>query len=80
MAVNRAAIMRRWADATRHMQWDDADKLWQELMAEWLRPPVGNQQYWNRLLDRRMAALDRTEQRRAIDDTEWDIRREDVTR
>jgi len=80
MAVNRREIMSRWADATRHMQWDDADRLWQELTTEWLRPPVLNQRYWNDLVRRRMAALERREQRLAIDDAEWDIRREDVTR
>jgi hypothetical protein len=80
MAVNRRAIMSRWADATRHMQWDDADNLWRELMTERLKPPATNQRYWNDLVRRRMAALERKEQRLAIDDAEWDIRREDVTR
>ena len=79
MAVNRA-LMRRWANATRHLRWDEAEQLWRELMAEWLRPPVTDQGYWNNLLDRRMAVLERREQRAAIDDAEWDIRREDVTR
>ena len=76
MAVNRA-VMSRWADATRHQRWDEARELWAQLMADWLKPPATNQRYWNRLIDRRMAALERTEQRRAIDDAEWDIRHED---
>ena len=80
MAVNRAAIMRRWADATRHMRWHAANQLWLELMTEWLKPLPPDQRYWNDLVRRRMAALERREQRLAIDDAEWDIRREDVTR
>ena len=80
MAVNRATIMRRWADATRHMRWAEANELWRELMTEWLKPTAVNQRYWNELVRRRMAALERREQRLAIDDAEWDIRREDVTR
>ena len=55
--------MQRWADATRHLRWDEADELWRELMEEWLKPPVVDQRYWNDLLDRRMAALERKEQR-----------------
>ena len=62
MAVNRA-VMPRWADATRHLRWDEAEQLWRELMAEWLKPPVTEQSYWNKLLDRRMAVLERREQR-----------------
>jgi hypothetical protein len=39
------------------------------MMTEWLTPkPID----WNKLLDRRMAALERQEQRRSIDDDEWD--------
>jgi hypothetical protein len=79
MAVNRA-VMSQWASATRRQKWDEANRLWPMLMEQWLSPPVVDQQYWNRLLDRRMAVLDRQEQRLAIDDAEWDIRREDVTR
>ena len=79
MAVNRA-VMARWADATRNQRWDEADELWAQLIVDWLKPPVVNQRYWNNLLDRRMAVLERREQRVAIDDAEWDIRREDVTR
>jgi hypothetical protein len=79
MAVNRA-VMARWADATRHMRHDEAAALWRQLMADWLKPPVVDQRYWNRLLDRRMAVLERRERRTAIDDAEWDIRREDWTR
>ena len=80
MAVNRAAVMRRWAEATRHMRWHEANQLWLELMTEWLKPLPPDQRYWNDLVRRRMAALERREQRLAIDDAEWDIRREDVTR
>jgi len=79
MAVNRA-LMSQWASATRRQQWGEADELWAQIIEQWLKPPMINQNYWNRLLARRMAALERTEQRRAIDDAEWDIRREDVTR
>jgi hypothetical protein len=73
-------IMRRWADATRHQRWDEANQLWAQLMADWPKQPPLNQRYWNQLLDRRMASLERKEQRVAIDDAEWDIRREDITR
>jgi len=79
MAVNRT-VMAQWASATRRQQWAEADELWAQLIEQWLKPPVIDQRYWNRLLDRRMAALERREQRLAIDDAEWDIRREDVTR
>jgi len=79
MAVDRA-VMARWADATRHQRWEEANELWWLMMEDWLKPPATNQRYWNRLLDRRMAVLERKEQRLAIDDAEWDIRREDVTR
>ena len=80
MAVNRATIMRRWADATRHMRWDEANQLWQELMLEWLKPTAVNQRYWNNLLDRRMAALERREQRSMIDDDQWDHTHQDMNR
>jgi len=79
MAVNRT-VMAQWASATRRQQWAEADELWAQLIEQWLKPPVIDQRYWNRLLDRRMRALERKEQRLAIDDAEWDIRREDVTR
>ena len=78
-------LMEQWADATRHQQWDKANRLWPlptgtVAPVTWLSPPVVNQRYWNDLVRRRMAALERREQRLAIDDAEWDIRREDVTR
>jgi hypothetical protein len=73
-------FMRRWADATRHYRWDEAEQLWRELMAEWLRPPIMDQRYWNDLLDRRMAVLERRDQRSTISDNEWDNRHEDVNR
>jgi hypothetical protein len=79
MAVNRA-VMARWADATRNQRWGEADELWAQLIVDWLKPPVANQRYWNDLLDRRMAALERKEERRAIDDAEWDSRHEDLGR
>jgi len=72
--------MHRWADATRHLRWDEAEQLWRELMAEWLRPPVADQGYWNRLLARRMAALERKEQRKGIDDDQWDHTHQDMNR
>ena len=65
-------LMRRWADATRHLRWDEAEQLWRELMAEWLKPPVADQGYWNDLLDRRMAVLERKERRSTVSDNEWD--------
>lgn len=71
-AARVAELRRRWATATRHMRWDEANLLWQELMLEWLKPTAVNQRYWNRLVDRRMAVLERREQRSAIDDTEFD--------
>jgi len=71
MTVDRR-IMRRWADATRHLRWDEAEQLWRELMAEWLRPPVTDQGYWNDLLARRMAVLERKEQRSTVSDNEFD--------
>jgi len=49
-------------------------------MAEWLRPPVADQGYWNRLLARRMAALERKEQRKGIDDDQWDHTHQDMNR
>jgi len=72
--------MHRWADATRHLRWDEAEQLWRELMAEWLRPPVTEQSYWNKLLDRRMAVLERKEERSAISDVEWDNTHQDMGR
>jgi hypothetical protein len=78
--VKQQALMRRWAEATRHLRWDEAEQLWRELMAEWLRPPVTDQGYWNRLLTRRMNAMERKEHRSAIDDAEWDSRHEDMGR
>ena len=47
-AARVAELRRRWADATRHLRWDEADELWQELMPEWLKPTAVNQRYWNR--------------------------------
>jgi phenylalanine-4-hydroxylase len=73
-------IMSRWADAMNRHRHEEANALWAQLMADWLKPPATDQRYWNRLLDRRMAVLERREQRAVIDDVEWDIRREDVTR
>jgi hypothetical protein len=80
MAVNAAQIKRRWATATRHMRWDEANKLWQELLLELLKPTAVNQRYWNDLLDRRMAVLERREQRRAVSDIEWDNTHQDMNR
>lgn len=65
-------LMRRWADATRLHQWEQADQLWRKLMVQWLTAPVVNQTYWNNLLDRRMAVLERKEQRSTISDIEFD--------
>jgi hypothetical protein len=72
--------MRRWADATRHLQCDEANQLWRELMVEWVKPTVIDQGYWNRLLDRRMAVLERKAQRSTVSDSEWDYLHEDVNR
>ena len=77
-AARVAELRRRWADATRHMRWDEANQLWQELMLEWLKPTAVNQRYWNDLLDRRMAVLERREQRSTISDDECDNTHEDV--
>jgi hypothetical protein len=79
MAVNRA-VMAQWADATRGHRWDEADKLWQQLMADWLVPPAVSQSYWGDLLDLRIAAIERKEQRSAIGDDQWDHLHEDVNR
>ena len=76
--MKHQTLMRRWADATRHLRWDEAEQLWRELMAEWLTPPVADQGYWNDLLDRRMAVLERRERRSTISDNEWDRWHEDV--
>ena len=78
--INRHAIMRLCADATRHMRWDKANELWQELMLERLKPTAINQSYWNELVRRRMAALERKEQRAAISDIEWDNTHQDMNR
>jgi len=72
--------MKQWADATRHYRWAEADLLWRHLMEQWLTPTVADQGYWNDLLDRRMAVLERKEQRSAISDNEFDKRHEDVNR
>jgi len=78
--TERRTIMRRWAEATRHMRWDEADQLWQELKVEWLKPTLIDQGYWNRLLDRRMAVLERKQQRSTITDDEWDSTHQDMGR
>ena len=108
--MKQSSLMRRWADATRHLRRDEADQLWQELMDEWLKPTVIDQisaaqrfaspryaplrsaphriattrvidqNYWNSLLDRRMAVLERKQQRSTISDDEWDKLHEDVNR
>lgn len=79
-ASREQRLMRRWADATRHHRWDEADQLWRKLMVQWLTAPVVDQEYWNRLLDRRMAVLERKAQRSTIDDDQWDHLHEDVNR
>jgi hypothetical protein len=79
MAVNKV-LMERWAHASRHLRSDEADQLWQEITAEWLKPLIADQRYWNSLLQRKMSVLERREQRRAISDDEWDKRHEDVNR
>jgi hypothetical protein len=79
-AARVAALRRRWADATRHMRWDEANQLWQELMLEWLKPTAVNQRYWNDLLARRMAVLERREHRSTISDIEWDNTHQDMNR
>jgi hypothetical protein len=79
MAVNRA-VMGQWADATRHHQWEEADRLWKLLMADWLTPPAIDQTYWNSLLSRKIAVLERREQRSTVSDDEWDHLHEDVNR
>ena len=66
------SLVRRWADATRHLRCDEANELWRELMVEWLKPTIINQRYWNDLLNRRMAVLERREQRSTISDNEFD--------
>ena len=77
--INRLT-MKQWAAATRHQRWDEANRLWQELMADWLKPPVIDQRYWNRLVDRRMAVLERKEQRSTVSDAEWDHAHQDMNR
>ena len=73
-------IRERWADATRHMRADEADDLWRQLMEEWLKPLLVDQGYWNNLLDRRMAVLERKARRSTVSDDEWDRTHEDVNR
>jgi hypothetical protein len=68
----REDIARRWADATRHLRADEADDLWRQLMEEWLKPLIVDQNYWNDLLTRRMDALERKAQRSAVSDVEFD--------
>ena len=46
-AARVAALRRRWANATRHLRWHEANELWAELMTEWLKPTAINQSYWN---------------------------------
>ena len=71
-------IRAQWADAIRYGQWEEADRLWKLLMIDWLTPRVADHSYFVDLLDRRMAALDRIEQRRSIDDDEWDRQHGDI--
>lgn len=73
----REDIARRWAAATRHLRAHEADQLWQELMVEWLKPTAVNQSYWNNLLDRRMAVLERKQQR-TVNDIEFDNTHGDI--
>jgi hypothetical protein len=80
IASREQRLMRRWADATRHHRWEEADELWRQLMVQWLTAPIVDQEYWNDLLDRRMAVLERRQQRRSINDDEWDRLHEDVNR
>jgi RNAse (barnase) inhibitor barstar len=65
----------QWRDAIIYGQWEEADRLWKLLMTEWLTPRSID---WAELLDRRMAVLERSAQRRAIDDDEWDQQHEGV--
>lgn len=74
----KQTLMRRWADATRHYRWDEADELWRHLMEQWLTPTVADQGYWNDLLHRRMAVLERREQRSTISDNEFDKTHGDI--
>ena len=76
--IEHRTIMRRWADATRYLRWDEAEQLWRELMAECLRPPAPDQGYWNDLLARRMAVLERKERRSTISDNEFDNTHGDI--
>ena len=78
--ISRETLMRRWADATRHMRADEADDLWRQLMEEWLKPLLVDQGYWNDLLDRRMRVLERKAQRSTVSDDEFDKLHEDVNR
>jgi hypothetical protein len=78
MTIEHRTIMRRWADATRYLRWDEAEQLWRELMVEWLRPPGTDQGYWNDLLARRMAVLERKEQRNTVSDIEFDKAHGDI--
>ena len=76
--MKQSPLMRRWADATRNLRSDEANQLWQELVDEWLKPTLIDQGYWNRLLARRMAVLERKQQRSTVSDEEWDHLHEDV--
>jgi len=72
--------MGKWADAMRNQRHQEAGRLWTMLMSEWLKPPTIDQNYWNRLLDRKMAAFERKEQRKLIDDDQWDHTHQDMNR
>ena len=74
--IDRRAIMRRWADATRHMRWDEADAAMAGTnggMAETTGQSINVLEQtcstgeWLRLSAGNNAL--------AIDDAEWDIRR-----
>jgi hypothetical protein len=41
---------------------------------------IANQEHWNNMLDRLMAAHERKAKRRAIDDDQWDQEHEDQNR
>ena len=47
-------------------------------MLQWLTAPIINQRYWDNLLDRRMAVLERKERRSTINDEEFDKTHGDI--
>lgn len=61
-------LTRQWADATRHMNWAEANRLWPLLLAE----QQLDSRDWNDVLRRLIRRREREDERRVVNDDEWD--------